>query len=146
MMTDMAMAIERLTEFKDLGVQLAIDDFGTGYSSLNYVREFPVDMLKIDKSFVDGLAHESSSSSLVATVLELARVLGLRAVAEGVEETDQLGHLRDLHCELGQGFLFAKPLNGLGLRQVLKSRREGAPSAIGPAVTSTPTAPKAPMR
>jgi diguanylate cyclase (GGDEF)-like protein/PAS domain S-box-containing protein len=150
MMTDMAMAIERLNEFKELGVQLAIDDFGTGYSSLNYVREFPVDMLKIDKSFVDGLAHEGSSSSLVATVLELARVLGLRAVAEGVEESDQLGHLRDMQCELGQGFLFAKPLNGLGLRQILKSRREGTPAAIAPPVASpsagAPSAPKAPMR
>ena len=108
-------------------MQLAIDDFGTGYSSLNYVRQFPIDILKIDKSFVDGLAHESASSSLVATVLELARVLGLRAVAEGVEATDQLGHLQDLQCEFGQGFLFAKPLDPLGLRQILQARREGSP-------------------
>jgi diguanylate cyclase (GGDEF)-like protein/PAS domain S-box-containing protein len=143
MMTDMDAAIERLTEFKDLGVQLAIDDFGTGYSSLNYVRQFPIDILKIDKSFVDGLAHESASSSLVATVLELARVLGLRAVAEGVEESDQLGHLQELQCEFGQGFLFAKPLNALGLRQILKSRREGSSSA--PDATSAPIAPKAPL-
>ena len=99
------MAIERLIEFKELGVQLAIDDFGTGYSSLNYVRQFPIDMLKIDKSFVDGLVHESSSASLVATVLELARVLGLRAVAEGVEETDQLGHLQDLQLRARPGLL-----------------------------------------
>ena len=142
MMTDMNLAIERLEAFKELGVQLAIDDFGTGYSSLNYVRQFPIDMLKIDKSFVDGLVHESSSSSLVATVLELARVLGLRAVAEGVEETDQLDHLQELNCELGQGFLFAKPLNPLGLRQVLKSRRDGtAPSGVPGAETPTPKAP-----
>ena len=116
------MAIERLTEFKELGVQLAIDDFGTGYSSLNYVREFPVDMLKIDKSFVDGLAHESPSSSLVATVLELARVLGLRAVAEGVEETDQLGHLQ-------RPALRARP--GLPLRQAAQRARP-APGAASP--------------
>ena len=72
MMAEMEIAISRLKEFKALGVQLAIDDFGTGYSSLNYVREFPVDILKIDKSFIDGLVNESPSSSLVATVLELA--------------------------------------------------------------------------
>src|SRR5262249_1755549 len=83
----------------------------------------PVDILKVDKSFVDGLADETPSSSLVATVLELARVLELKAVAEGVEETGQLDRLRELHCELAQGYLFAKPMNALGLRQVLKSRR-----------------------
>jgi len=138
MMTDMDTAIERLQEFKQLGVQLAIDDFGTGYSSLNYLRQFPVDILKIDKSFVDGLAHEAPSSSLVATVLELARVLELRAVAEGVEQADQLAHLQDLQCEFGQGFLLAKPLNPMGLRQVLKSRREM------PVTPITPIAPKVP--
>ena len=124
MMDDMEIAIARLNEFKTLGVQLAIDDFGTGYSSLNYVREFPVDILKIDKSFIDGLVDESPSSSLVATVLELARVLELKAVAEGVEGSDQLAHLQALHCDFGQGFLFAKPLNGVGLREVLRLRRE----------------------
>ena len=143
MMTDMDTAIERLVEFKELGVQLAIDDFGTGYSSLNYVRQFPIDMLKIDNSFVDGLAHESASSSLVATVLELARVLGLRAVAEGVEESAQLGQLQALDCEFGQGFLFAKPLNPLGLRQILKSRREAAAAGLG--TPTGPVSPKAPL-
>jgi diguanylate cyclase (GGDEF)-like protein/PAS domain S-box-containing protein len=124
MMAEMEIAIARLNEFKALGVQLAIDDFGTGYSSLNYVREFPVDILKIDKSFIDGLVNESPSSSLVATVLELARVLELKAVAEGVEGSDQLAHLQALHCDFGQGFLFAKPLNGVGLREVLRLRRD----------------------
>ncbi len=124
MMDDMEVAIARLNELKLLGVQLAIDDFGTGYSSLNYVRDFPVDILKIDKSFIDGLVDESPSSSLVATVLELARVLELKAVAEGVEGSDQLAHLQALHCDFGQGFLFAKPLNGVGLREVLRLRRE----------------------
>jgi diguanylate cyclase (GGDEF)-like protein/PAS domain S-box-containing protein len=129
MITDMETAIERLTEFKALGVQLAIDDFGTGYSSLNYVRQFPVDILKVDKSFIDGLADEAPSSSLVATVLELARVLKLRAVAEGVEVSGQLERLQELNCELGQGYLFAKPLTGQGLRQVLRARRTAPPVA-----------------
>jgi diguanylate cyclase (GGDEF)-like protein/PAS domain S-box-containing protein len=124
MMADMEVAIARLKEFKALGVQLAIDDFGTGYSSLNYVREFPIDILKIDKSFIDGLGDESPSSSLVATVLELARVLDLKAVAEGVEDPDQLEHLRALNCDYGQGFLFARPLDDAGLRDVLRLRRE----------------------
>ena len=124
MMADMEVAIARLSEFKALGVQLAIDDFGTGYSSLNYVRQFPVDILKIDKSFIDGLVDESPSSSLVATVLELARVLELKAVAEGVEGADQLKHLRALNCDFGQGFLFARPLNDAGLREILRLRRE----------------------
>jgi diguanylate cyclase (GGDEF)-like protein/PAS domain S-box-containing protein len=128
MMADMDVAIARLAEFKALGVRLAIDDFGTGYSSLNYVREFPVDILKIDKSFIDGLVDESSSSSLVATVLELARVLELKAVAEGVEGTDQLEHLRRMNCDFGQGFLFARPLSDAGLRGVLRTRRDAPKS------------------
>jgi EAL domain-containing protein (putative c-di-GMP-specific phosphodiesterase class I) len=129
MMADMDVAIARLRSFKAMGVRLAIDDFGTGYSSLNYVREFPVDILKIDKSFIDGLVDESGSSSLVATVLELARVLELKAVAEGVEDADQLAHLQALHCDFGQGFLFAHPLDRVGLRAVLELRR-GGPAAV----------------
>jgi EAL domain-containing protein (putative c-di-GMP-specific phosphodiesterase class I) len=124
MMSDIAVAIARLTEFKALGVQLAIDDFGTGYSSLTYAREFHVDILKIDKSFIDGVVTESPSSSLVATVLELARVLDLKAVAEGVEGAEQLEHLKALNCDFGQGFLFARPLDDAGLRDVLRQRRE----------------------
>jgi diguanylate cyclase (GGDEF)-like protein/PAS domain S-box-containing protein len=128
MMADIAVAIARLTEFKALGVQLAIDDFGTGYSSLNYAREFHVDILKIDKSFIDGVVTESPSSSLVATVLELARVLDLRAVAEGVEGAEQLEQLKALNCDFGQGFLFGRPLDDAGLRDVLRQRR-AAPTA-----------------
>ena len=83
-----------------------------------------MDILKIDKSFIDGLVNESPSSSLVATVLELARVLELKAVAEGVEGSDQLEHLRALNCDFGQGFLFARPLDDAALREVLRLRRE----------------------
>jgi diguanylate cyclase (GGDEF)-like protein/PAS domain S-box-containing protein len=132
MMSDIEVAISRLTAFKALGVQLAIDDFGTGYSSLNYAREFHVDILKIDKSFIDGLAAGSPSSSLVATVLELARVLELKAVAEGVEGSEQLERLQALHCDFGQGFLFAQPLDDAGLRDVLRQRREAPmPGPVG---------------
>ena len=106
------MAIARLTELKSLGVQLAIDDFGTGYSSLNYVRRFPVDILKVDKSFIDGVTDGGESSALTAAVIELAGILNLKPVAEGIERADQLERLLDMQCDLGQGFYFAKPLPG----------------------------------
>ena len=110
MMQDMELSIERLTALKSLGVQLAIDDFGTGYSSLNYVRRFPVDILKVDKSFIDGVGEGGESSALTAAVIELAGILNLKPVAEGIERTDQLERLLQLKCDFGQGYLFAKPL------------------------------------
>jgi len=124
MMQDMDMAISRLTELKTLGVQLAIDDFGTGYSSLNYVRRFPVDILKVDKSFIDGVTEGGESSALTAAVIELAGILNLKPVAEGIERADQLERLVDMHCDLGQGFLFAKPLPGSDLEQLLDERQQ----------------------
>ncbi len=124
MMQDMELSIERLTELKSLGVQLAIDDFGTGYSSLNYVRRFPVDILKVDKSFIDGVSEGGESSALTAAVIELAAILGLKPVAEGIERADQLQRLLELHCDLGQGFLFAKPLPGTDLESLLTERRQ----------------------
>jgi diguanylate cyclase (GGDEF)-like protein/PAS domain S-box-containing protein len=110
MIHDMDLAIGRLKELKTLGVQLAIDDFGTGYSSLNYVRRFPVDILKVDKSFIDGVTEGGESSALTAAVIELASILNLKPVAEGIERADQLEQLIAMKCDLGQGFLFAKPL------------------------------------
>ena len=110
MMADMDLSIARLTELKQLGVLIAIDDFGTGYSSLNYVRRFPVDILKVDKSFIDGVSEDGESSALTAAVIELAGILNLKPVAEGIERVDQLERLLELHCALGQGFYFAKPL------------------------------------
>jgi diguanylate cyclase (GGDEF)-like protein/PAS domain S-box-containing protein len=124
MMQDMELSIERLTELKSLGVQLAIDDFGTGYSSLNYVRRFPVDILKVDKSFIDGVSEGGESSALTAAVIELAAILGLKPVAEGIERADQLQRLLELHCDLGQGFFFAKPLPGTDLESLLTERRD----------------------
>ena len=109
-MQDMELAIERLQELKQLGVLLAIDDFGTGYSSLNYVRRFPVDILKIDKSFIDEVADGGESSALTAAVIELAGILNLKPIAEGIERADQLDRLNELKCDLGQGYFFARPL------------------------------------
>jgi EAL domain-containing protein (putative c-di-GMP-specific phosphodiesterase class I) len=121
-MQDMDLSIERLTELKALGVQLAIDDFGTGYSSLNYVRRFPVDILKVDKSFIDGVGEGGESSALTAAVIELAGILNLRPVAEGIERADQLQRLLELHCDLGQGYYFARPLPSEELQDLLGER------------------------
>jgi EAL domain-containing protein (putative c-di-GMP-specific phosphodiesterase class I) len=129
MMQDMELSIERLTELKSLGVKLAIDDFGTGYSSLNYVRRFPVDILKVDKSFIDGVSEEGESSALTAAVIELAGILGLKPVAEGIERADQLERLLELKCDLGQGYLFAKPLTSDALQTMLDERHTMAAEA-----------------
>src|SRR5206468_6591431 len=90
MMHDAEMAILRLNQLRDLGVRLAIDDFGTGYSSLNYLRSFPVDILKVDRSFVQEISRSTEQSVLTASIIELAGSLSLRPVAEGVEQEDQL--------------------------------------------------------
>ena len=100
----------RLHELKALGVRLAIDDFGTGYSSLSYLQRFPVDILKIDKSFIDGVERGRNDDALARTIIALGQMLSLRTIAEGIEEGDQVRRLQDLGCELGQGYFFAKPL------------------------------------
>jgi diguanylate cyclase (GGDEF)-like protein/PAS domain S-box-containing protein len=124
MMQDMALSNERLTQLKQLGVQLAVDDFGTGYSSLNYIRRFPVDILKVDKSFVDGVNEGGEESALTAAIIDLAGILNLRPVAEGIERADQLEKLLELGCELGQGFYFSKPLTLEGVLELLRARRD----------------------
>ncbi|MGA9162430.1 MAG: EAL domain-containing protein [Actinomycetota bacterium] len=123
MMQDMDLSIQRLAELKELGVRLAVDDFGTGYSSLNYIRRFPVDILKVDKSFVDGVNEGGEESALTAAIIELAGILRLRPVAEGIERADQLEKLLALRCDLGQGFYFAKPLPLARVHELLTTRQ-----------------------
>ena len=108
-----------LTELRGLGVRLAIDDFGTGYSSLAYLRRFPVDCLKIDRSFVSGLDDDGDSRPIAAAIVDMAHALGLRVVAEGVETSTQLEALIDLGCDAAQGFLFAPALPARQLEALL---------------------------
>lgn len=98
----------RLTELKALGVRLAIDDFGAGYTSLSHLRRFPIDMLKLDKAFVQGLGREKRDASIAEAVISLAHALGMTTVAEGIETPEQLQVLTELGCDLGQGWLFAR--------------------------------------
>jgi EAL domain-containing protein (putative c-di-GMP-specific phosphodiesterase class I) len=102
--------IERMLELKALGIRFAIDDFGTGYSSLSYLRRFPIDILKLDKSFVDDVAVSSEDGALAETIVQLGKNLHLQTIAEGIEHAPQLEALRALGCQLGQGFYFTKGL------------------------------------
>jgi diguanylate cyclase (GGDEF)-like protein len=112
-----------LAALKQLGVRLAIDDFGTGYSSLRYLQQFPVDVLKIDKSFVDGVARGGRDAALGRTIVALAETLGLRTVAEGIEEPVQRERLQAMGCDMGQGYLFARPLDPTALHALLSEGR-----------------------
>ncbi len=110
LMTDTEVAIRRLKALKRLGVRLAIDDFGTGYSSLNYLRRFPVDILKIAKPFVDEIGVNAEATQLAEAIIRLGKTLNLTIVAEGIELPEQRDRLRELQCDIGQGFLFARPM------------------------------------
>ena len=111
MIDDVELTIERLQALRDLGVMVAVDDFGTGYSSLNYIRRLPINILKIDKSFIDSVDADNDQSRLTAAIVDLARALDLRCVAEGVERATQRNRLVQLDCGYAQGFLFASPMS-----------------------------------
>jgi EAL domain-containing protein (putative c-di-GMP-specific phosphodiesterase class I) len=101
----------RLAEVKRLGVRIAIDDFGTGYSSLAHLQRFPVDALKIDRSFISGLTHNEEGETLMHTLVQLGKALSIETFAEGIEQQQELSLLRAQDCDSGQGFLFARPLD-----------------------------------
>ncbi len=121
LMDNVEQARETLLALKDLGLKLAIDDFGTGYSSLAYLRRFPLDKLKIDQSFMQGVPEDQANLEIVATIIGLARNLKLRVLAEGVETPAQLQALRQLGCEQFQGYLFSRPLSAIQLVNWLRS-------------------------
>jgi EAL domain-containing protein (putative c-di-GMP-specific phosphodiesterase class I) len=128
--------IERLADVlaavRKLGVSVALDDFGTGWSTLGLLRRVPFDALKIDRSFTAGLPASRSDRALVAAIVTLARSLGVPAVAEGIERPEQLAWLRELGCDLGQGYLFARPSTVEDLAAWLAERDGGGPLDVIP--------------
>ncbi|MGH3678829.1 MAG: putative bifunctional diguanylate cyclase/phosphodiesterase [Natronosporangium sp.] len=120
-----------LHRLSELGIRLAVDDFGTGYSSLSYLRQLPVQEVKIDKSFVQGMATDAGDLAIVRTVVDLSRHFGLVAVAEGVESELTLNLLQEIGCEVGQGFLFSRPLPYERLEAWLAAQTDAEPSPAG---------------
>jgi diguanylate cyclase (GGDEF)-like protein/PAS domain S-box-containing protein len=110
LMQDTEAAIEKLTALKRLGVRVAIDDFGTGYSSLSYLQQLPIDILKIPKPFIDGVVKTGDESALARAIIKLAKTLRLETIAEGIEQQEQWDKLRELDCDLGQGYFFSQPV------------------------------------
>jgi EAL domain-containing protein (putative c-di-GMP-specific phosphodiesterase class I) len=102
-------AVETLRKLKDLGIKVGLDDFGMGFSSLAYLKRLPVDMLKLDRTFVAGLGTNTEDSAIAAAVINLSRAMGLVSIAEGVETPEQLAELRELGCNLAQGYFFSSP-------------------------------------
>ena len=132
-------ARRRLIELHEMGIQLAIDDFGTGYSSLRYVRDLPISTIKIDRSFVSGLGQSGHDDAIVDAVTQLARTLGLRVVAEGVETEAQFAFLSRVGCDYSQGYLFGRPqppqpVPGSRAREQVGSERRSRPRPCGASV------------
>jgi diguanylate cyclase (GGDEF)-like protein/PAS domain S-box-containing protein len=121
MVENTASAAQTLDELKALGLQFSIDDFGTGYSSLSYLHQFPLDVLKIDRSFVDDIENNEGKFKIVWTIIAMARNLGMRIVAEGVETGEQLEILQTLTCDYGQGYLFSRPVGCQDAERLLRS-------------------------
>lgn len=119
-MHDPDSAAETMHHLKELGIILSLDDFGTGYSSLNYLRRFPVDNLKIDRTFISDVTHDASAAAMVSSVVAIAHNLGIKAVAEGVETWDQYDLLAECSCDALQGFLFSRPLSADAFAQILR--------------------------
>ncbi|HEY4189033.1 MAG TPA: EAL domain-containing protein [Candidatus Limnocylindrales bacterium] len=136
MFTDTQTTIARLTALRDLGVRIAVDDFGTGYSSLGYLRRFKVDILKIAREFIATSGSGPDGWAFASAIVALGRSLGLRIIAEGIEDADQLEQLREMGCEFGQGYLFAKAMPGEAMAEHLQppaTRRAAGRAAASPA-------------
>ena len=141
-MEDPTGAPEVLGRLKALGVGLAIDDFGTGYSSLAYLRRFPVDIVKIDRAFVDGPRRpDSADATLVAAIVAMAEALGVTTIAEGVESETQAERLLELGCTVAQGYLFSRPMPADDVPATVDRPRDAGPGA-GSGRCAAPTAPE----
>jgi EAL domain-containing protein (putative c-di-GMP-specific phosphodiesterase class I) len=133
LMRNVQETVRRLSAIKELGVRIAIDDFGTGYSSLAHLQRFPVDALKIDRSFISGMRHNKEGETLIHTLVQLGKALSIDTVAEGIEEQQELSLLRKEDCDSGQGFLFARPLDVAATEAFLQHWAASPPPALVPA-------------
>ncbi len=131
MISNMTGTQKKLRQLKDAGVRLALDDFGTGYSSLNCLHQFPIDILKIDKSFVDGISEGSETAAVAKTIIALSDALNLKTIAEGIEKPEQVKTLREFGCLRGQGYLFARPMSEEQLEKALAETRSELNDAVG---------------
>jgi EAL domain-containing protein (putative c-di-GMP-specific phosphodiesterase class I) len=125
LMRDVEATIKTLGELKKLGVQLAIDDFGTGYSSLAYLKRLPLDVLKIDRSFIKGIGHDAEDTAIVRAIISMAKSLHLSLTGEGIETAEQAALLRGWACEQGQGYFFSRPLDAGALGALLMTTAVG---------------------
>jgi EAL domain-containing protein (putative c-di-GMP-specific phosphodiesterase class I) len=125
MIHDPGLAAGRLRELKRLGVLLAVDDFGVAYSSLSYLSQFPLDVLKVDRSFIERMHRTPADSAIVEAIIHLAHALGLCAVAEGIETVQQLQKLFDLDCGQGQGYYLARPMDAASATTFFLQRQTG---------------------
>jgi diguanylate cyclase (GGDEF)-like protein len=125
--------LDRLADLHRTGVRMAVDDFGTGYAALAYLRRLPLDIIKIDPSFVAGLGHDDTLTLLTRTVVQVGRELGLRVIAEGIEQRRQLSALREMGCDYGQGFLITRPMAAPGIEALIRTSGESADEPNEPA-------------
>lgn len=131
MMENTETMLKLLHQIKSLGIRLAVDDFGTGYSSLSYLQQFPIDILKIDRSFVDGIEHSTQKNAVARTIVSLSSALQLATVAEGIETREQNEILRELGCQYGQGYFFARPLTVEQFETILENRNADSSIVAG---------------
>jgi diguanylate cyclase (GGDEF)-like protein len=130
LMSNIEETARRLAAIKELGVRIAVDDFGTGYSSLAHLQRFPVDALKIDRSFISGLKHNKEGETLIHTLVQLGKALSIETFAEGIEEPQELNLLRAEDCDSGQGFLFARPLDAKATQAFFETWAADAQRAV----------------
>jgi diguanylate cyclase (GGDEF)-like protein len=127
LMRDTAEAIRQLQELKNIGVRIAIDDFGTGHSSLAYLRQFPVDALKIDRAFITDVSQSLEGRALIQTFVQLGKALNIETIAEGIEDNEQLSVIRAEQCDSGQGFLFARPMSAEAIEELFEAKDRAQP-------------------
>ena len=139
-MGDAERTIRVVQELKKFGLRIGIDDFGTGYSSLSYLRRFPMDTLKIDRSFVSGLKANPENREIIRTIIGLARNLGMNVVAEGTETAEEISYLKTLDCEFAQGYYYSKPVDSASATVLLaKGHSLHTEKAISATIVSATT-------